>query len=135
MPYGYIVTENGGRESNPYQALMDTGSSLILVVMDAAEDLLNKSREEIISKREHEEKLAGLGGDGIGYGWRTTLRLKSAQKDAGGMLIPEAIIYAVDCPKIAGYSALFGQKTGFEQRWFKQHNHSSARYWQLRERK
>ncbi len=134
MPYGYLSTKIGGVESSPYQTLMDTGSSLILVVMDAAEDLLQKSRDEIISQRDHEHSFTGVeGGTQTAYAWKTTLHLKAAQTDTFAMLIPDAIIYAVDCPNLVGYSALFGQKTGFQQRWFKQHNHSAARYWQLRE--
>jgi hypothetical protein len=133
MPYGYLSTETDGAESSPYQALMDTGSSLIIVVMDAAEDLLNLSPEEIKAERDHVQEIQGFGGDGIGYAWRTDLRLRASQNDVAAMLIPGAWMYVIDAPNIVGYPALFGQRTGFEQRWFKQHNHTKARYWQLRE--
>ena len=133
MPYGYIFREEEGQNSFLYTALMDTGSSLIIVTMDAAEDLLKKTSAQIIADCGNKKPITGFGGDGIGYGWKLNLRLKANQHDRTSMSIPDAWIYVVSVDNVAGYSALFGQKTGFAQRWFKQHNHNDARYWQLRE--
>lgn len=134
FPYGYILTTVAGQETTPYTALMDTGSSLIIVVMDAAEELLNRDCTEIVSSCDHRKAIGGVGGNGgVGYAWKIDLILRSRQVDRGGMLIQGAWIYAVQAKNLVGYSALFGQKSGFSQRWFKQHNHESKRYWQLRE--
>ena len=134
MPYGYISTEIDGEEVGPFQALMDTGSSLILVAMDFAEELLGRSSDDIIANRDHTMPYTGsTGATKDSYGWKIDLLLKANQADAVAMPIPGAFIYAVEAANIVGYPALFGQKTGFAQRWFKQHNHTAKLYWQLRE--
>lgn len=136
VPYGFISAERDGEESLPYQTMMDTGSQLVMVVMDAAEDLLGKPRDEIISKCHHKIPIGGIGGGSPveGYAWTADLRLRAATDDAKSMLLPGVTFYAVNARRLlADYFVIFGQKTGFEQRWLKQHNHSEKRYWQLRE--
>src|SRR6266853_615702 len=126
FPYAYLSAEVRGHETTQYLTLMDTGASRIIVVMDAAEELLDLGREDIAKYRIDEQNFGGFGGGCMqGYGWRVNLRLKANPSDANPMLIANAMMYAVECRNILGYSVIFGQMTGFEQRWFKQHSHNA----------
>lgn len=135
MPYAYLSASIGGEEMTPVQALLDTGSALVLIVLDSAAEFVGKTPSQVKADDPHPMNINGIGGGTRGYRCQCDLWVKAQSGDYDAILIQNARFYAVELDAILGYGALFGQKSGFMNLFFEHFGHPQPeqQYWRLRD--
>jgi len=127
MPYAWLSVEHRNRESRPVMALLDTGSAYNVLSMEFAAEMLEVDEGRIRSAQPR--SAPAMGGKLQLYPWKADIRLRASQVGGDSLLVRNTWIFVTD--QESAWPALFGQLTGFEEKWFRHHNHSRRRFWQL----
>jgi hypothetical protein len=131
MPVAKVRVVTAIGESIPVDALIDTGSHYTLIAMGYAKEFLGKSREQIVAE--------GTPGTIVGiegkrqpvYGFPVDMKMSSSELSKEILVLRNVILYASDLS--IGYGILFGQHSGFENRFFRHHNRTEGPFWEIRQ--